>query len=242
MLSYYKNRKKWFTLVEVLFVCSVFAIMVVWIILAINRSYTFMNNTRLQVRATNFAREWVEMMFNIRDTNRRKHAWKKDMYWLCLDCSQPNVTVNSTSQIFMPWIYKLSEKLENGSDYSIIASVITPSTNINEFYSDDWFWNDNSREEFKIPFTWTYTYLSWWNNVTWDMADLLWSETEFYRVVRVYGIYKKNSSSADESIWGTITNYTNNTPKEMRFCVKVFYRTNAPHSTELCSIMTNFEE
>ena len=83
---------------------------------------------------------------------------------------------------FMPWIYKLSEKSENGSDYSIIASVITPSTNINEFYSDDWFWNDNSREEFKIPFTWTYTYLSWWNNVTWDMADLLWSETEFYRV------------------------------------------------------------
>ena len=71
MLSYYKNRKKWFTLVEVLFVCSVFAIMVVWIILAINRSYTFMNNTRLQVRATNFAREWVEMMFNIRDTKNK---------------------------------------------------------------------------------------------------------------------------------------------------------------------------
>jgi hypothetical protein len=57
----------------------------------------------------------------------------------------------------------------------------------------------------------------------------------------VFGIYKKdvdNSNtvaSADEmKDW---------TPVEMRFCVKVFYDFNWwRHSSELCSIMTNFME
>lgn len=246
MLFNTKN-KKWFTLVEVLFVCSIFAIMVVWIILAINRSYSFMNNVRLQVRATNFAREWVEMMFNFRDTNRRKYSWKKDELRLCRDVVDSNCPAGN---YISSWLYYIQEA-STGTDHYITLREVGRNP---EFYSDDWFWDDgiddSFREDAKIVFTWTYSFLSWsyqdnwewtWEQMTGNIEELLWSETEFYRLVRVYGIYDKNVTSTSSST--LVTNLNKSTPKEMRFCVKVFYRNlSMPHSTELCSIMTNFEK
>ena len=221
--------------------CSLFALMVVWIILAINRSYAFMNNTRLQVRATNFAREWVEMMFNIRDTNRRKYSWKKDKFWNC------RVSTNDNCTDYILWgLYTLSEDI-SGTDRYISLNEISDA---NDFYWDEWFWaseNDVKRWAAKINFTGSYYFLSWWlddswertwNTQTWDISELLLNETEFYRLVRVYGVYQKDT----DTVSSLVTNSHNWEPLELRFCVKVFYMTTAPHSTELCSIMTNFEE
>jgi hypothetical protein len=56
--------------------------------------------------------------------------------------------------------------------------------------------------------------------------------------VRVFGVYKKDAENSSMEL----TNFTDWTPAEMRFCVKVFYRWNWEHSSELCSIMTNFME
>lgn len=246
-------NKKWFTLVEVLFVCSIFAIMVVWIILAINRSYSFMNNVRLQVRATNFAREWVEMMFNIRDTNRRKYSWKKDEFRLCLDDDDDFTCNESISE----WLYRIEENsvwnsFHYGNDrYIKLSKIGAISESDKDNFYNDWFWDDSfttQRSWTQILFTWTYSYLSWWyqddwtwtwEQMTWSIEDLLWNEAEFYRLVRVYGIYCKNSNNSNST--SSCANKLD--PKEMRFCVKVFYRNlSVPHSTELCSIMTNFEK
>ena len=245
-LNHNKNKINWFTLVEVIFVCSLFALMVVWIILAINRSYTFMNNTRLQVRATNFAREWVEMMFNIRDTNRRKYSWKKDEFWNCRGSQ------NCTITDYITWgLYILHEDITGSGDRYIFLTN-TAGAGGTDLYSDEWFWqieNETARENAKITFTGTYPFLSWWldeswewtwHTETWDISELLLSETEFYRLVRVYGVYEKDTDTVSQL--ASSTNSHNWHPVELRFCVKVFYRTTAPHSTELCSIMTNFEE
>ena len=73
---------RWFTLVEVILVCTVFAILVSWIIVAISKAFNFMDNTRLSVRATNFAREWVEMMYNIIAirSGEGEKTWKNQNY------------------------------------------------------------------------------------------------------------------------------------------------------------------
>lgn len=213
-----KGKKNWFTLIEVVIVCTVFAIMLVGIIWAINKAYIYMNNTRTKVRATNLAREWVEMMFNIRDTNRRKCSWKKDDFWLYVgtwgDESSCAANVNFTG-----WTYVLTQW--SGTLY---ASKID-----NNCYSD--FWSCWDQEKAKITFTWSYNYLSWNNIHTWDMEDLLWNQWDFYRVVYVNWIYPKLTGKNGIS-----------DPKEMRFCVKVFYNINGKHSSELCSIMTNFAQ
>lgn len=245
-----KIKKNWFTMLELIFVCVVFAMLVSGIILAINRTYIFMNNTKIQVRATNLAREWMEMMFNIRDTNRRKCSWLKDKFWLYLgsgvDASQEekcDVRNGTTDYIFQKWIYALKE-WKNGSWDTFIYAETLADVDEDKFYDLEWFFDDDeayskARSWAMIIFTWTYAYLSWNVPQVWDISDLLWDWVEFYRIARVYGIYDKTATTPDMEA----TELTNSSPKEMRFCVKVFYRNLAtPHSTELCSIMTNFME
>ena len=245
MISHCKKVKKsWFTLLEIVIACSLFAIIVVWILWAITRAYKFMNNTRVQVRATNLAREWVEMMFNLRDTNRRKHSWEKDvhrMYRWTWD----------TSNLLLEWLYALKEWKSDNDTYIYAEKLNVIDTE--SFYSEEGFWSDMDswyRNNAKLTFTWTYSYASWtknpdntitWSLATWNVSDLLWWWVDFYRVLRVYGIYNKNSSTPTEKITSA-SDLKSSIPKELRFCVKVFYKSTEPHSTELCSIMTNFEE
>ena len=231
--------KKAFTLVEVVIVCTIFAIMVVWIILWINRAFLFMNNTRVLVRATNFAREGVEMVYNLRDTNRRKYSGEKDKHWM--DAGTWNLTLKS-------WIYVIKEWITwtNNDIYVYADKLDISDSNIENFYDLEWFFTDSNqpyRDSSKIEFTWNYSYYSWGVIATWNLEDLLWwSGIEFYRILRVYGIYCKKSDEPDQLV---SPNYCkeDTDPKELRFCVKVFYEFNGSHhASELCSIMTNFME
>lgn len=234
----FNQKNKWFTLVETIIVCTLFAFMVLWIILGINKAYAFINSTRLLVRATNFAREWVEMVYNIRDTNWRKYSWIKDEH--------RNDTWTWNQQ-FTWWIYVLKENIwENWKSSTIYAEYLTWNT---DFYEINWFFsgdNEYDRELSKITFTGNYYFYSWWTLATWSLQELLkWNWTEFYRILRVYWIYCKNSiNTNDQSCLGNPSDpNTIKAPKEMRFCVKVFYDDiEWQHSTELCSIMTNFME
>jgi hypothetical protein len=217
--------KKAFTLAEVIIVCALFSLMVIWIMVAINRAFIFLDNTRLSVRATNLAREWVEMMYNLRDSNRRKYSWERDRNrlnaWL----------VGSIN----PWIYTINETWNSNGDYFIYLSGLSVS-DIETFYSVDWFFSDafsGQRISSKLDFTGTYSYYSWWIILTWwSIKDLVQVDgLEFYRIARVFGIEDKPSPGC-----------TNKCPQEMRFCVKVFYESQWQHASELCSIMTNFME
>lgn len=245
-----KFKKSGFTLVEVILACSIFAIVVSWIILAINRSFVFMDNIKLSVRATNLAREWVEMMYNMRDTNRRKHSWGRDKYWLNL--------WNGNNDIFVEWIYVLKEK-ENNEDGNMYLSAEHlsknwNSTKIGKFYSNDGFWetDETAKNKAKLKFDWQhYSYYelneeTWErDSKEWDVGDVLvWNWLEFYRIVRVFGVYEKNTDESDVKMnYSTQSEkFTNWTPAEMRFCVKVFYRSTWQHATELCGVITNFKE
>ena len=248
-------KKNWFTMLELIFACTVFAMLVSGIVLAINRSYTFMNNTKVQIKATNLAREWVEMMFNIRDTNWRKCSWQKDRFWLYLGSGANTPTRNFEEECdpnwktFKEWIYAIKEG-EVGNDRFIYAEPLSV-TNLDKFYSldEDWFFAssyDSIRDKTRITFTWEYRYRSWsaetWAEVTWDIADSLWNGVEFYRIARIYGIYCKTANIPDQPV-DTINCNKASDPKEMRFCVKIFYKLGVwIHSSELCSIMTNFME
>lgn len=250
-----RTKKYWFTLAEVVVACSIFAIVVVWIILAINRSFSFMNNIKLSVRATNFAREWVEMMYNIRDTNWRKHSWYRDKLWLYLGQGTIRDDWNS-DYLFSPWIYLLKEWTLEENTYLYAEKLDV--TDVDEFYSNDGFWDekyDTDRQRTKISLDWTYSYYEWDENIGdnggwkteptyWNVEDaLIWDWLEFYRIVRVFGVYKKNTDKSDDNVKNNESAMLSNwTPAELRFCVKVFYASQWKHSSEICSIMTNFME
>ena len=222
-------------------VCSMFAVMVIWIIVAINRAFVFMDNTRLALRASNLARWWVEMVYNLRDSNWRKYSWERDENWLNIWTWDVNMG---------EWVYIINESKNSNWDSYVYLSWLAVSS-IADFYdSIEWFFSDDYSwviENAKLDFTWMYSYYSWDSTssmiATWNLGDLLdvnW--LEFYRVLRVYGIYCKTGDSPDQLVDSSHCKKDSD-PKEMRFCVKVFYRNSQwKHSSELCSVMTNFME
>ena len=240
-----KRAKFWFTLLEVMILCWSFSFLIVAIILAINRAFTFIDNTRLAVRSVNFAREWVEIIYNMRDTNRRRESWGRDKYRLSI--WKLNTQGGLTDEKFGSGIYVLNESGSNHQYFYADKLDFSSSCNEENFYSNDWFWNDDCstlRDKAKLNFSGKeYSYYSWDVYQTWSMQDLLiWPWLEFYRIVRVFGVYEKNVANSATSISSSDAKLTDWTPAEMRFCVKVFYRWNWEHSSELCSLTTNFME
>ena len=219
------KREKAFTLAEVIIVCSLFSLMVIWIIVAINRAYIFLDNTRLAVRASNLARGWVEMVYNLRDTNWRKYSWERDGNRLNLWSWAGSMGV---------WVYTINEATNSsGNSFIYLENISVPD--VETFYSIDWFFSDAyswQREKSKLDFTGTYSYYTWWTIATWwIIKDLIEVDgLEFYRVARIFDIVNKNSCTSTDC------------PQEVRFCVRVFYESQWRHSIELCSIMTNFME
>jgi len=238
-----------FTLAEVIVVCSLFAVMVIWIIFAINRTFIFMDNTRLAVRASNLARWWVELMYNLRDSNWRKCSWYRDKTRLYVWWQAACDSIGA-SDLLSGWVYAIKQSTWGTlwDTYIYVERLPVQNSDVDTFWDVDWFFSDAYswvRLSNKLDFTWTYLYYSWNANnnlselVTWNLADLLeinW--LEFYRILRVYWVFCKNSSDAHDT---TCSNDSD--PKEMRFCVKVFYKNvQWQHASELCSIMTNFME
>lgn len=241
-----KTKKKWFTLAEVIVVCSLFAVMVVWIIFAINRAFIYMDNTRLATRASNLARWWVEMIYNLRDSNRRVQSWEKDKYWLnTWKRANDGKGLASADNMLTKWYYTIKEWVTSDGDYYAYAEPLSVS---DDFYDIEWFFSDSyssQRANAELKFEWYYPYYTWSQIETWDLEELLdFNYIRFYRILRVYGVYKKNTTETSAEIPSTSkTALQNSDPKELRFCVKVFYENNQwQHSSELCSIMTNFME
>jgi len=74
-----RNQKKYgFTILEVLLMAIVIGVSLSAIIVSLNNGMSFMQKTREKTIAINLAREGIEAMYQIRDTNRYRRAGKKE--------------------------------------------------------------------------------------------------------------------------------------------------------------------
>lgn len=122
--------KRAFTIIEVIIGLVITWIGVLAIIGAINYWTRALTMTRSQIIAANLAREWVETMFNKRDTNRQIYPSKKDKCWL-VNNSDPNSTTCESLPRVWPglWIPNIS----SGG-----VSVLNRSTSTDLQWMDFW--------------------------------------------------------------------------------------------------------
>lgn len=69
-------------MIEVLIVIAIFSTSIIMSIDNSNKSSQQVKRLRQQTIALNLAREGMETMYNIRDTNRRSRSSQKDQCWL----------------------------------------------------------------------------------------------------------------------------------------------------------------
>lgn len=72
-------KKNWFTLIEMLIAITVFAIWVLAVFRVITWNLKIMDDTEMKLQATILAREWMELLYNVRDSNL-----EKELGWNCV--------------------------------------------------------------------------------------------------------------------------------------------------------------
>lgn len=87
-------KKRAFTLVEMLIVIFVVSVGLIVIIQGMASSHRYISETAQRTIALNLAKEGIEVVYNLRNTNRRRFSDKKDQCWLSIDsdCQGLNLT------------------------------------------------------------------------------------------------------------------------------------------------------
>ena len=213
------KKLKAFTLVEVIIVLTTFSLIIVLIVTAVTSYKKYLDLSKLQTIALNFTREGVEAMFQIRDTNWLRHQWSKDTYIFCNDpfsCSR-------TGPKFSTGYYAIVSTINSGQQSFYATGKRESSSTVSGFYTEfarTLIEKDGKVEEiqnFTIPLA------------TWE--EILGQHADFYRFVKVDGIFCKNNNCSQDS-----------DPKELEFCVKTVFLWHdaSVGESEICSVLTNF--
>lgn len=148
------KKLKAFTLVETLIVIVVFCIGILTVLFWLSQTLKNKDYAKTQIQSAFFAREWIELMFNLRDAN-----YHKELPWNCL----PQLWINA-----------------DGCKWSFSPNTVLKIW----LWSDDEYihvetWTID--DDFDENLNWFQIYLHTWNalnNWTGFRYDYLWSEDE----------------------------------------------------------------
>lgn len=210
-------------------------------------SVSYVEKTRQEVIAINLAREGMEAVSILRDTNWLRRWGSKDANRLCSD---PHIDSPSTDTDCGTWLQSgqsyilLRWHTVSGSSYPIL-SWVSGKLDLSDSNDDTVFlMHYGTGDDGQIGrYHGTLTTGNWY----------------MYREIRGYGLYGKDSTttgwwaitcpsgtgsySVENSMSGSSTaNCSDNTPKEFRFCSRVEYNWTHQGKVELCGIVTNYRD
>lgn len=76
------KKKNWFTMVEIILILVIIATALITIIQGISKTTQYISEMRQRTIALNLAKEGIEAVYNIRDTNWRRRSANRDQCWL----------------------------------------------------------------------------------------------------------------------------------------------------------------
>ncbi len=240
----WKKSIRSFTLVEIVFVVVIISIGLVSILYAINSAFDNVQSTKQRVIAINLAREGIEWIYQIRDTNRLLGPAKKDECWL-----DKNPLIDENYGTTCDWSdcgCKDDIWMWNGK--YILQKLI--SGNQQSFYLSgwsDWNWLDLSDgiQSGDIKFTlcqsWglreacpgNATFVSYFREIHWEWI--------FFKDSNTTGWDYLNCENWNSTYWASLSCWWSEA-KEYRFCSKVAYVGQWKWEVELCWIITNFSK
>lgn len=186
-------KKKAFTIVELLIAMIIFGIWIVVIMSVLNHNVVLSKTLSLKTKATMFAKEWMELVYNIRDQNNLQYR-QRDCYSWCTNYDENWKflwSVRNSWENYKVWLAPKSylpfaEKLSDSDDAQIYFQNKEFTRDIWTVYS--WFFYDYDSENWKkTPFR---RYVNF-ESVKWLDASATWK------------ILKLNSISSYQFWWLT---------------------------------------
>ena len=141
------KNKNWTTIVEAMVVMLIVVIWIIWMYNIYSKSQNLSNTTQNRLIAIDIAREWIEAMTNIRDTNWMLFASNTDNCWNVKDYDSNCITTPTTFEI-TAWSYIVRNDIYNRW---IINTMTSSNSKVNKDWS--WFYVQGSWTPFKPLFT-----------------------------------------------------------------------------------------
>lgn len=223
-----------FTLLEILFVVIAVSIGLMSILIAVDYALSNVQSVRQKVIAINLAREWLEWIYQIRDTNRLVWPAKKDQCRLDIN---PLIDEDSDWCMDDTWMWSgnyILQKIYSGNQQSFYISWWLTWSGLD--LSD---WIQLSDNKFALCMSW---------NLRESCPDYNWSATYFRQIHWEWLFYKDSNTTGWDYL--TCLNWSDIAvpvwdcwwieAKEYRFCSKVAYMGQWKWSVELCWLITNF--
>lgn len=173
------KRYSAFTLIETIIAISVFCVGILTVLFWVSKTLRNQDYANVQIKSAFFAREWIELLFNIRDAN-----YRKELPWNCV--------YTWTSSIYPGWCYK------NFSTWTFLKVSIA---------SWDSYVNVEIKDKLPEDFTWIFNeyqiYLHTWFTLGWNTWFIYnhnpdnWKETWFARYLVITGVVDENSDLLD---------------------------------------------
>jgi len=166
---FFMKKKFWFTLIEMLIAITVFAIGVLAVLRVLTWNLSIMDHTSMKLQSTVLAKEWLELVYNLRDSNL-----EKSLPWNCV-----------LNQEVYGWD---SNNLENKTVEDICTGYFGSGNNVlqlafdeNNYYYQNLTWSHDYFtglfEDNKLClFSWNGS-MSWFAYCSWDK----WEPTFFAR-------------------------------------------------------------
>lgn len=146
------KNKNWTTIVEAMVVMLIVVIWIIWMYNIYSKSQNLSNTTQNRLIAIDIAREWIEAMTNIRDTNWMLFASNTDNCWNVKDYNSSCIT--SALNKIPVWSYII----HNDSDNRWKITQKTPAV---FSYSNSWY-----RSAFEVKKDSLWFYSQSWSSLT----------------------------------------------------------------------------
>ena len=211
------------------------------IIRGMSETHRYLSETAQKTIALNLAKEGIEAVYNLRNSNWRKWSDKKNECWLNVDKEKCNDLSQKLTDDQMR-IFGMNEN-SNHWDSPNNTSDITK-----------WERDDNEARFKQRPIrknsNFQLLYHQWQRLPQWSILDPERQQAknnsyqywEYSRVITIHGLFDKTTGEKLTCNATASSPCKSSSPKELRFCSTVFYTKPYQWVVNICSIMTNFEQ
>ncbi len=242
---WYSNKKwfpfkKWlalgkagFTLREVIIVIVILSVGLLSTVVILNNGVHYVQKTRQRVIALNLAREGMEAVYQMRDTNWQRWAGKKDACRLKSNPLTDENTVGCSNDTWMmTWHYALQYVSTAGQEYFILTWRYFTWLNLT-----------NGIESWDLNFG-LCLLTGRWMSCVWNVSTT--SEGRYFREIEGVGLFTKDPVQTwwvllSCNSWASVP-CGSSLAKEFRFCSIVAYVNEGTGEVKICGVITNFEQ
>ena len=188
------RKFKAFTLVETLIVIVVFCIGILVVLQWLSQTLRNKDYADIQIKSAFLAREWIELMFNLRDAN-----YHKELPWNCIFGYNNNP---GTIELTDNWEEKSNPFCQKWYFWTWNASILKI-----------WMWTENEyihietgslSDDFDENFSKYQIYFHTWANILWDSTWFIynhdeneWDWTRFARYLLITWVVTENGEAVD---------------------------------------------